>query len=288
MSQTLIGTKKTVFVEKKDNNGYILSYGNSSLFLPRDETDAQLDIGDYVNVFIYKNGNEKVIATTFLPNMTVGELGTATVVKIVPRLGMFVSIGMKKDVLLPKDYLPRVRHVWPNIDDKLYITLKLDKQDRLLAVPATERDIESILEPALPETVSLNDEVQGTIYFTSREGSVMLTDQNYRGFIHHTEREREPRLGQHVTGRVIEVKEDGTLNISLLPMKHERIDDDAEKIFNYLKENGGTMPFNDRSQPEDIRATFHMSKSAFKRALGRLMREKKVTQDDFGTSIIEE
>src|SRR5690625_3031981 len=103
MSQTLIGTKKTVFVEEKNDNEYILRYGNRSLFLPHDETDAQLDIGDYVNVFIYKNDDEEVIATTFLPSLTVGELGTATVVKIVPRLGMFVSIGMKKDILLPKD-----------------------------------------------------------------------------------------------------------------------------------------------------------------------------------------
>src|SRR5699024_3556145 len=118
----------------------------------------------------------------------------------------------------------------------------------------------------------LNQVVSGPVYFTSKEGSVMLTEEKYRGFIHHTEREREPRLGEHVTGRIIEVKEDGTLNVSLLPLKHERIDDDAELILAYLNEHDGEMPFNDRSSPDDIRNTFQISKSAFKRALGRLMR----------------
>src|SRR5690625_4677428 len=114
----------------------------------------------------------------------------------------------------------------------------------------------------------------------------MITDNTERGFIHHTEREVEPRLGEYVTGRVIEVKEDGTLNVSLLPLKHERMADDATKILSYLEESAGEMTFTDRSDPEEIRATFHMSKSAFKRALGRLMKEKKIEQRDGKTFLL--
>src|SRR5699024_5231278 len=107
-----------------------------------------------------------------------------------------------------------------------------------------------------------------------------ISEDMYRAFLHHTERDREPRLGQFVTGRIIEVKEDGTVNISLKPLKQDRIDDDAEVILTYLKENDGVIPFTDKSDPNDIRKTFNFSKSAFKRALGRLMKNEKVEQKE--------
>lgn len=288
MSRSLVGTIETLFVERKSESGYIITHAGHSIFLHEDEVGNDLDVGDYIKVFIYGNDNGRLIATTQLPHIVMGEYGWASVVKIVPRIGLFVSIGTSTDILVPRDNLPVVMKAWPNIDDKLYISLDLDRQGRLLAIPATEGDMESILEFALPDQINLNDRVTGTVYYTSREGAVMLTDDNYRGFIHNTEREREPRLGEHVTGRVIEVKDDGTLNVSLLPMKHERIDEDGETILKYLNEHDGVMSFNDRSDAQLIRDTFNMSKSAFKRALGRLMREKKIEQDEDGTTLIDE
>lgn len=283
MTQTLIGTIQTLFVEQKDEKHYILTLQGQSIFLPLDETKADLDIGDYVKVFLYMNDTGQIQATAYLPDIVMDMYGWATVVQVVPNLGVFVSIGTTEDVLVSKDHLPLFKKAWPNENDKLYVTLGLDQQNRLLAIPATESQIEPLFDIASPEQIELNDPVEGTIYFTSKEGATMLTTENYRGFIHHTEREREPRLGQFVTGRVIAVKEDGTLNVSLLPLKHERIDDDAENIYTYLVKQGGKMPLNDRSRPEAIRETFNMSKSAFKRAVGRLMRERKVMQNEEGT-----
>src|SRR5699024_10096224 len=95
-----------------------------------------------------------------------------------------------------------------------------------------------------------------------------------------TERDVEPRFGQYITGRVIEVKEDGTLNVSLLPLKHERINDDAERILAFLKEHHGEMSFGDTSDPEAIRETFQMSKSAIKRTLGHVIKTKLITQQE--------
>src|SRR5699024_749962 len=158
--------------------------------------------------------------------------------------------------------------------DQLYVTLDTDKKGRLLAVPATEKVFNDLY--GFATEVELNDAVVGRAIRVDREGTVIFTDENYRGFIHHTEREKEPRLGEQVTGRVIEVKEDGTLNVSLMPLKHERMSDDAEKIFAYLEANGGEMPFGNKTDPDIIRDTFHMSKAAFKRALGRLMKKGKV------------
>lgn len=288
MGQSLVGTIQTLFVEQKSKTGYILSHGTESIFLHQNETEHDFDIGDYIKVFLSTDRDGKLIATTSIPDITRETFGWANVVKVVANLGVFVSIGDSVEVLVSKDDLPLYTRVWPNENDKLYVTLGQDRRGRLLAIPATERNIESLLNFADPEQVNLNDTVNGTVYFTSKEGSVLLTEESYRGFIHHTEREKEPRLGEHVTGRVIEVKDDGTINVSLLPLKHERIDDDAEKILSYLTRNDGMMSLNDRSNPEDIRDIFNMSKSAFKRALGRLMREKKIDQNESGTFIIDE
>lgn len=288
MSRSLIGTIQTLFIEEKKSDYFILTHDGQTVLLHKDETDGDLDVGDYVKVFLYSDDNSQIIATTTLPHIIMGVYGWATVVKIVPRIGLFVSIGTVTDVLVPRDHLPVVMKAWPNVEDKLYITLDMDRQGRLLGIPATETEMETVLEFANPDEVNLNEMIEGIIYFTSKEGAVMLTEKKYRGFIHHTERNQEPRLGESVTGRVIEVKEDGTLNVSLLPLKHERIDDDAELILNYLVEQDGKMPFNDRSLPADIRETFGMSKSAFKRALGRLMRERKVNQNEEGSFLTKE
>jgi len=114
----------------------------------------------------------------------------------------------------------------------------------------------------------------------------MITEEDYRGFIHHTERKQEPRLGQLIQGRVIEVKEDGTLNVSLRPLKQHSMGEDADAILELLEESDGMIPFSDKSDPEDIRGTFNISKAAFKRALGMLMKENKIEQRDGNTYLL--
>src|SRR5690625_7484295 len=100
--------------------------------------------------------------------------------------------------------------------------------------------------------IDLNDQVSGQIIRVDKEGAVLFTEENHRGFIHYTEREREPRLGEFVSGRIIELKEDGTINVSLLTIKHERMDDDAEKINAYIQEAGRVITFSDISVPNNI------------------------------------
>lgn len=102
----------------------------------------------------------------------------------------------------------------------------------------------------------------------------------YRIFVHESERSTEPRLGQDVVVRIIDVKDDGSMNGSLLPRKHERLSNDAQQILNYIQDVGGKMPFGDKSSPEEIQEMFNMSKGAFKRALGTLMKAGKVKQQD--------
>src|SRR5699024_10580903 len=118
------------------------------------------------------------------------------------------------------DNLPSLESAWPIQDYLIYLQMKKDGKDRLLVIPAKEHELDELFIDA--SHANLNDAVQGWIIRAGREGSVMLTEEGYRGFIRYSEREKEPRLGATVSGRVIEVKDDGTLNISLLPLKHER------------------------------------------------------------------
>lgn len=276
-----VGTIHAMRVQEATAGGYIVVKGTMRATLITMETYEEEDL---IDVFLYQNNDNELIATTSTPSVVVGTYGWVEVKDKIPHLGVFVSIGIADEVLIFKEDLPAFKSVWPEPGDKLYVTLKVDRKNRLLANPATERIFEDLFEFA--ENVELNETVKGRIIRVDREGAVILTEENYRGFIHYTERDREPRLGEFVTGRVIELKENGTLNVSLKPMKHERLESDAEKILAYLEEVGGEMDFGDRSDATAIRNTFQMSKSAFKRALGGLMRQKKIEQRDGKTFLL--
>ena len=278
-----LGTIHTMRIVEKVNNGCLLMKGAFQITIPIEHSDEKLVEGENVDVFLFKDRQEKVVASTLIPKIVIGIYDWAKVVDVIPGLGVFVDIGTTVEVLVPKDDLPTFQKAWPLPGDKLYVTLALDKQERLLCRVAKEALFTDMIRFATD--IDLNDQVGGQIIRVDKEGAVLFTEENHRGFIHYTEREREPRLGEFVSGRVIEVKEDGTINVSLLPLKHERMDDDAEKIYAYIQEAGGVIPFSDKSEPEHIQHTFQMSKSAFKRALGRLMKHGKIEQRDGKTYI---
>lgn len=286
MNNLLVGTIKIATVIREIETGYVLDIDDSDVLLHYNDMneDEKFTEEDEIEVFLYNDKNEQIVATTILPTIDRERFGWAEVISVIPKLGVFVDIGTTKEILVSVDDLPIYTEVWPKENDFLYVSLGEDRRGRLLAIPAKEFDVEPIFEPA--EDIDLNSPIVGTIYYTNREGAAFLTNENIRGFIHHTERFEEPRLGELIKGRVIEVKEDGTVNASLLPLKEERIDSDSEIILAYLNNNNGTMPYNDKSNPDDIRDTFGMSKSAFKRALGKLMRERLVNQNKTGTFIV--
>ncbi|GAE94822.1 S1 RNA binding domain [Gracilibacillus boraciitolerans JCM 21714] len=277
-----IGTIQTLEVLRKIDTGYVLE---DDILLHNNETDTELEAEQSVKVFIYQDKKGQTVATTQLPAIQIDRYGWAEVVEVLPHLGAFVNIGTTKEILVSKDDLPLFENVWPMIGDKLYVSLGKDRKGRLLALPATEIVFErELFEPA-PDDL-LNANISGRIYDTDREGSACITEEGYRGFIHHTERKEEPRLGELVKGRVIDVKEDGSINISLRPLKKYSMGEDADMILARLEESNGVIPFSDKSDPEDIRDTFKISKAAFKRALGKLMKERKVEQRDGKTYLV--
>ena len=273
-----LGTIQQMRVLRKIETGYVLVKDGAEALLHHNETDTKLEENQEVDVFLYIDKKDNITATTKLPTVLRDKYDWAEVIDVVPKLGAFVNIGIAKEMLVSNDDLPQFRSIWPKSGDKLFVTLDLDYKQRLIAILATGNIIAETFESAPEDLLSKN--IQGRVYYSSKEGTEILTDAGYRGFIHHTERKVEPRLGELVTGRVIDVKEDGTINVSLIPVKRKSIPLDAQDIMTHLEANDGVIPFSDKSDPEDIRGTFNMSKAAFKRALGNLMKEGKVEQRD--------
>lgn len=279
------GIIESLSVARKIETGYVLTNGKEEVLLHVRETETDLDTDQEVEAFLYQDKKGQLVATTYLPDIHRNTYGWAEVVETVEGLGVFVNIGIQKEILVSKDDLPLLEGVWPQQGDQLFVTLVVDKKGRLLAKPVTEEIIEQERDRAqnhLKGTV-----IGGRVYRSTKVGSFIISEEGYRGFIHHTERKEEPRLGEWVEGRVIEVKEDGTINVSLRPVKQEGIGEDADEILNYLKDHGHEMPFTDKSDSEEIKRTFKISKAAFKRALGKLMKEGKVVQQDGKTFLKE-
>lgn len=271
-------------VVRKIETGYVLTDGSEEVLLHVNEVERTLEVDDKVEVFLYHDKKGILIATTSIPSVRPDVFDWAEVTEVVANLGVFVDIGTTKHTLVSKDVLPLFQSVWPEVGDQLYVILTTDKKGRLLANPVTEADFGDNWDRA-PEDI-LNKSIKGRVFRTDKEGAVIITEDSYRGFLHHSERKVEPRLGEWLEGRVIAVKEDGTLNISLLPKRKEARITDAHMILNQLKKNDGELPFSDKSDPEAIKQKFGISKAAFKRAIGKLLKEYKITQEDGKISLI--
>ncbi|KRG10906.1 S1 RNA-binding domain-containing protein [Lederbergia galactosidilytica] len=271
------GTTVQLKVVREAPFGYFLSDGEEDVLLHHLEINDSIELDQEIEVFLYQDHQGRLSASQTIPSIQVGKYDWVEVVGMKEGLGIFINIGLKKDILISLDDLPDSMHLWPREGDKLFCTLIKNNKDRLFGLPATDEVMRANVKEA--DNSYLNRSINGRVFRVLLAGSSVITDEGLIGFIHESEREEEPRLGAEINGRVIDVKTDGTINISLLPRTHERIDQDAMQIFDYLLGRNGSMPYSDKSQPEDIKKRFNMSKGSFKRALGKLLKEGKVYQE---------
>ena len=283
-----MGRVEILTVARIASFGYFLTLEeeDEDVLLHFSETDQKFEEGDEVRVFIYSDSQGRACSSTFIPSIAVGKYDWVKVTDRKEGIGCFFDIGLKKDMLLGEDDLPVHEEVWPEVGDMLYITLKVNKNNYLYVKPATDPIIEEMATKAT--RADFNKNIHGYIYRTAKVGSWIYTAEGFKGFIHESERGQEPRLGEKVNGRIIDVKLDGTVNVSLLPRKEEVLDKDAQLILDYLITRKGAMPYGDKSMPEDIKERFNLSKGSFKRALGKLMKENKVYQEEGWTYLKED
>ncbi|WP_051331187.1 CvfB family protein [Aneurinibacillus terranovensis] len=273
------GKKVKLRVERQAPFGYFLSDGETDVLLHESEINKEITIGSEVEVFLYHDNQERLAASQLEPFIALDEFGWLEVVDIHPRMGAFLNNGLHKDLLLPADQLPEIKSKWPEPGDRVYVQVEHDKQGRMLAVLGKEDDFVRISKPA-PESL-FNQDVNGYIYKIIKIGAFLFTEGQHLAFLHRDEATEPLRVGQRIEARVSRVREeDGRLNITMRQRKEVSYSQDAEKIYAYLQERGGRMPYTDKTDPDIIKQKFGISKAAFKRALGKLMKEGRAYQED--------
>ena len=285
MESILANIITAMVIDKNEKNVFVQKDGTTIKVV--DINPENYEVGDMVEGFVYMDKKDDYVMMTEIPKVNLESYGWGEVVEVSRDLGVFVDVGWEnKDLLVSLDDLPILKNVWPRKGDQLYITLAVDDKDRMWGKLVEYNDMLASRKAASGEMH--NDDVKGVVVNSLKAGSYVELEGGYLGFIHPSERDREPRLGETVEARVIGVREDAVLYLSLLPRAHEVLDEDASMLFEIMKRaDGHRIPYNDKSKPEAIREYFAISKGQFKRAIGRLMKEDLVKQDKEGSYLTE-
>lgn len=251
---------------------------DDSILLPRREVKSDVNVGDEIEVFVYRDSEDRMIATTQRPSLVMDELSYLEVVETT-KIGAFLDWGLPKDLFLPfKEQTSRVRE-----GKKYLVALYIDKSDRLCAT----MDIYKYLSSDSPYDVE--DKVEGIIYEIKDDmGAFVAIDKKYHGLISKNELYGKHKCGDEVEVRIIKVREDGKLDLSLREKAYKQMEDDASIILDKINMWGGELSLNDKSSPERIKGELSMSKRAFKRAVGRLLKEGRIKITDKGIELVKE
>jgi uncharacterized protein len=283
MSIIKLGQNYIFNVIKTTKEAYIVTYQNATLELPKDEAIEPVKIGDFVDGFVFMDQNKNIVVTMKKPLIDTHRAALVDVVEVKPGLGVFVNVGLSKDMLVSKDDLPFMKKHWPNVGDKLFCYLKSGK-NQIIARLVSRFKMVDYFNPEQP--LVLESKVTAFVFYISEEGYVLFTEEGHELFVFFKHVRDELRLGQSVEAIVTVQKDDRHYNATLIEQKEIMIDEDAKKVLEVLTDLGGTMPYTDKSSPEEIYETFRMSKAAFKRALGSLYKAKKVSLEATQTVLI--
>ncbi len=276
-----LGEYQVLTIVKKTEFGVYLAEGEGSsekVLLPIKQVSDDARLGDRQRVFIYRDSEDRLIATTNTPKLTVGETEVLRVNDIT-KIGAFLDWGLEKDILLPfKEMTERVRK-----DKEYLVALYIDKSNRLAATMKVYKYLK------IAGDYEKDDDAEGIIYEINDDiGAFVAIDNRYHGLIPKKEIHEKLNVGDKVRGRVTDVREDGKINISIHQKAYLQMSDDGEKILAVIREYDGILPYNDKASPEVIYRDFQMSKAAFKRAVGGLYKAKKIEITDKNIKLAEE
>lgn len=266
-----LGKKQRLKVVKKVDFGVYLAEEDGDkkedrVLLPAKQVPEGAGPGTELEVFLYKDSSDRLIATTREPRLTLGETALLTVAEV-GRIGAFLDWGLEKDLLLP--YREQTGPVKKG--DQVLAALYIDKSQRLCAT----MKIYHYLKQHSPYVIG--DQVKGRVYEISRNfGVFVAVDDQYSALIPRREAQGRYQVGQELSLRVTEVKEDGKLTVSARQKAYLQIGQDAELVLEAIEKAGGRLDFDDKASPEKIDEELGLSKAAFKRAVGHLLKEGKI------------
>lgn len=278
-TQTLVAVKKTDFglfltdIDKKDDKNRDTE---DEVLLPKNQVTEDMRVGSEIEVFLYKDSEDRMIATRLVPLIKIGEIKKLRV-KEVNKIGAFLDWGLPKDLLLPfKEQIYDIKS-----GDEILVTVYIDLSDRLCAT----MDLYSRLSLLPP--YQKDDMVKGTVYQVHEQfGTYVAVDNKYSALVPKKELHSELKPGEEIEARVLEVKEDGKLDLSLRQKAYVQMDADSALILDKLKQAGGSLPYQDKSSAEEIKEEFNLSKAAFKRAIGRLYKERVIVIEKDGIRLV--
>lgn len=274
-----IGEYNTLKVIKQKQMGIFLDDGAEGILLPRRFVPPGTRIGDELKVFLYHDGEDRVIATTLQPRGVLGDIVRLKVVNTTPQ-GAFMDWGLMKDIFVPKSQ--QISFMRPGGE---YL-VKIYKDERTGRLAATER-----IEPTLSNdelTVKEKEVVDLLVYRESDLGYVVIINNRHTGILHFNEVFRDIRIGDRFQGFVKTILPGNKIDVVAGKPGYERVEDEAEKILRLLRENDGYLPYHDKSSPEDIYSFFDMSKKTFKMTTGALYKQRKIELTKTGIKLLEE
>ena len=255
--------------------------GNTSedILLYKERMPAEIKIGDEIEVYLYLDPKGRLSASTKLPQMKEGQVARVQVINTT-KDGAFVDIGAERGVFLPfAGMRGRLKE-----GDRIWVKLYTDKSGRPAVTMEVEDELRRASKPATD--AKLGEWLNGSIYNAGEEGwFIFIMPERYLAYLHRSEALGQLLVGNEVKVRVAYIREDGRINVSMRLPKEDAIDKDAAAVLQVLESRNGRMPYGDSTAPEVIKLKFGLSKAAFKRALGRLLREGRITQTDGWTSL---
>lgn len=261
--------QKLKVIKKVEFGVYLAEHEGDEVrvLLPFKQVPENTAVGDELNVFLYKDSKDRLIATTNQPKLALGGLAVLTVLEV-GKIGAFLDWGLEKDLFLPyKEMTTRLE-----AGDEVLVTLYIDKSKRLCASMKKLYDLMRTDSP-----YKKDDIVNGRIYeFGHDFGTFVAVDDCYSAMIPAHEDCSHLRIGDIIETKVLAVKPDGKLDITMREKAYLQMDADAEKVMSVIEEFAGVLPFTDKASPEVIKRETGLSKNAFKRAVGRLYKERRI------------
>jgi predicted RNA-binding protein (virulence factor B family) len=266
-------------VESSDHGFYLDGEELGLILLPNAYVETTMELGKEVEVFIYSDSEDRLVATTETPLVQAGEFASLEVVNVHSRMGVFLDWGLQKDLLLPyreqgeRDFRP---------GDHVVVAVYVDEYtNRFVASTRLGRYFSKDVPDYIP-----NEPVEVIVYSRSPLGYKAIVDKQYSGLIFHGETSDKLKHGDQFTGYVKKVHEDGKIDILRDPFGYKRVEPLAQAILDKLDAAGGRLPFNDKSSPQSIRDEFNISKQAFKQAIGTLYKQRLISINKAGIELV--
>ena len=272
-----VGEYNTLKVIREVAFGVYLDDEAEGILLPKRFMPEGVKTGDELNVFLYHDGEDRLIATTQKPKGILGDIVKLRCITVTPQ-GAFLDNGLMKDLFVPKS--KQQRGMIPN--GEYLVKIYLDEQTGRLA--ATEK-IESFLSN---DDISVKEleVVDLTVYRRTDIGYVVIINNIHTGVLHHNEIYRDITAGDKFKGFIKKIYSDNRIDVAAGKPGYNRVEDETEKILRLLKENNGFLPYHDKSDPDEIYSVFAMSKKTFKMTVGNLYRQKTISLEKDGIRLV--